>query len=137
MKRSPLKRRRKAPLYDPDKEAMREWKRGVHVCALCTRSQENGVTVDCHHIVPQRVLRRWVDGKIHEGVYEAAERPLLLRRLLWDRRNRLPLCRPDHDAVESRKRVLTRDEVPAGAWEFAAELGLTWWLTRFTTEEAA
>lgn len=144
MKRSPLKRgkalasrRRRAPLYDQDREAMLEWRRGRHVCHLCTRSQANGVLVDCHHVIPQRVIRRWVETRIHEGRDPVDDRPLLLRRLLWDRRNRMPLCRPHHDAVETRALVLTRDRVPGETWEFARELGLEWWLERFTDEETA
>lgn len=106
------------------------------VCALCGEPQELGArAVDAHHVIPQRRIRSWVDEQVHDGAIKAADRPSTLRRLLSDPRNRIPLCRPCHDGVERRKIALSGDLIP-DAWSFAREIGMEWWLERFTEQAA-
>ena len=48
-----------------------------------------------------------------------------LQRVLWDLRNRLPVCDPPgNPAHHSRGKKIPRPPVPAEAFEFADELGL-------------
>ena len=70
-------------------------------CAVCRLP-----AVHLHHLIPKQVLKR-------EGY----------RRYLADRRILLPLCFKHHFDHESWSARLTRDYVPAEAWQAAAELG--------------
>lgn len=91
-----------------------------------------------HHFVPQETLRRYVLD------WTPRDRDKVLRRLLHDRRNLAPMCAQGHMAGEPRQprflatlQPFSRAEVPAQAWEFAAELGLTHVLERHYPEYAA
>lgn len=134
MKRSPLrrgslKRGRFRRLYDPNEEARALYKKGMPlICAMCGATPKVGVPVDAHHVIPQRLIRRYVGGL---GLDEA-DTILLLRRLLWDKRNRLPLDRRCHDMLERSQVRLSGDLVGEPMREFARELGLDWWLEKHT-----
>lgn len=96
------------------------WRDGLHEerCVVCgTR-----VHLDGHHAIPRRVLIR-----------------LGLADHIMDKRNRVPVCRHDHESHECAHRRIRRCELPASVFEFAAELGLDWYLDRFypTAEVAA
>lgn len=86
-----------------------EWRAGIGACVRCG-SRRN---VDGHHAIPARILRM-----------------LGLHAYLSDRRNRVDVCRDCHESHENRSKPLTREELPAAVWEFAAELGLTWYLEK-------
>jgi hypothetical protein len=53
-----------------------------------------------------------------------------LRRFLWDRRNRVPVCEHRHEQHTTGYRPIERDLLPSSVFEFAAEIGLGWWLDR-------
>ena len=60
-----------------------------------------------------------------------------LARILWDERAWVPMCggltgcSGHHGALDTARTLrIRRDELPAAVEEFAAELGLTWWLER-------
>ena len=69
---------------------------------------------DAHHVIPKAWLRK-------VGFGEDA---------VWDVRNRVWLERHRHEQVTNHHKPLTRAELPAAVWEFAAEYGLTWKLER-------
>lgn len=85
------------------------WRAGLGPCVVCG----SRVNVDGHHIVPAQTLRR-------HG----------LHAYLMDKRNRLSVCRDDHEAHHNRSRPILRGLLPAAVSEFADELGLTWYLDR-------
>ncbi len=74
----------------------------------------SGGILDAHHLIPQQVLKRELPAD-------------QLKTALTDPRNGMLLGRYHHDRAESRMRTLI---APAAAWEFAAELGLTYALER-------
>lgn len=126
MKRSPLKRkaglkrggflrRRRKPIGVIVADI---WREGLHgcECAVCgTRAHLDG-----HHAIPKRVLIR-----------------LGFSEYVMDKRNRVPVCRQDHESHECRHRPILRSELPASVFEFAAELGLEWYLDRHYPVEVA
>jgi len=76
-----------------------------------------------HHIITQQQLRRLpeMDDPVHAAV------------VLWDRRNCLPLCDRCHARHHSKFRQVPLGVVLTKAPEvvrFAAEHGLTWYLSR-------
>lgn len=85
------------------------WRAGLGPCVRCG----SRLSVDGHHVIPKRVLRRL-------GFHD---------RLL-DTRNRLALCRRDHERHENRSEPVTRELLPASVFEFADELRLGWYLDR-------
>ena len=70
--------------------------------------------LDLHHVIYQQTLRK--HG--HAG-------------LTGDFRNMVVLCRFHHEQHHSRFRPIPAALLPEEAWEFADELGLTWWVERF------
>lgn len=71
-----------------------------------------------HHILPKRVLKR-------EGFEDR----------FWDTRNGLCLCELHHVRHERRLQAVPRSLLPEGAFAFAGEMGLGWWLERFYPED--
>ena len=69
--------------------------------------------MEAHHIISQQVLRK----RGHSD-------------LLWDTRNRLWLDRARHEQHTNCYRKIRWGELPPEAFEFAEEIGLTWWLER-------
>ena len=127
MKRSPLKRKSglKRGGY------LRRGRRkpvGVIVADIWLEGWENGHCVVCgtrcnldgHHAIPRRVL-------IRLGFFEH----------VMDKRNRVWVCRHDHESHECRHRPILRAELPASVFEFASELGLEWYLDRHYPSELA
>ena len=114
MKRSPLKRKtglrrgRRKPVGVIVADI---WREGLHgsKCVVCGTSRD----IDGHHAIPRRVLVR-----LGFGDY------------VMDKRNRVPICRHDHESHECRHRPIQRRELPASVFEFAAELGLEWYLDK-------
>lgn len=94
------------------------WREGLHVerCVVCGTS----LNLDGHHAIPKRVLRRHC-----------------LAQHLLDKRNRVPVCRADHESHECAHRPIRRDELPTSVFEFARELGLEWYLDRHYPAEVA
>lgn len=121
MKRSPLKRKtglrrgRRKPVGVIVADI---WRDGLHSqrCVVCDTRQN----LDGHHAIPKRVLLRLGYGD-H----------------VMDKRNRVPVCRHDHESHESRHRPIRRDELPASVFDFATELGLEWYIERHYSEEVA
>ena len=120
MKRSPLKRKtplkrggwlkrgRRKPVGVIVADIWREgWETGR--CVVCGTRRN----LDGHHAVPKRVLLR-----------------LGFFAYVMDKRNRVWVCRDDHESHENRHRPILRDELPASVFEFAAELGLEWYIDR-------
>lgn len=77
------------------------------------------LTRQAHHVIPQRILRR-----------------LHLEHLLWDTRNGLCLDAYHHGQHEVYAQRVPRHLIPERAWEFAAEVDLTWLLERDYPETA-
>lgn len=77
--------------------------------------------VEGHHIISKQHLRRYCKADFE--------------RLRWDARNGLGLCQWHHMRHESCKQRVPRELLPAGAIEFAAELGLDWLLEREYPQE--
>lgn len=94
------------------------WREGIHECSCVVCGAR--AHLDGHHAIPRRVLVR-----------------LGFADYVMDKRNRVPVCRHDHESHENRHRPLRRDELPASVFEFAAELGLEWYLDRHYSAEAA
>ena len=97
------------------------WRDGLHEerCVVCGTRRN----LDGHHAIPKRVLIR-----------------LGFADYVMDRRNRVPVCRHDHESHECRHRPIRRDELPAPVFDFVADLGLEWYLDRHypaATEAAA
>jgi hypothetical protein len=84
-------------------------------CLGCTRPASTR-----HHVLPQQQIKRYVSALRREM---PAGQKGLLRRLLADKRNLVPMCFPCHMAHESWSKRLTRDQIPKQAWDFARELG--------------
>lgn len=94
------------------------WRAGIHRCrcVVCGTSRD----LDGHHAIPKRVLKRFG-----------------FRDHLLDIRNRVPVCRDDHESHENRSQPIPRELLPDSVFEFAAELGLTWYLERHYPAAAA
>lgn len=89
-------------------------------CAICgTRVRH----VVAHHITPQQKIRVHVRGI----PMDPEDRRYLHIHLLSDPRNRLWLCDfaplACHPQLEAHRLTVYRDQIPASAFEFAAELG--------------
>lgn len=100
----------------------KEWRDGIEgqACAACG----SHVNVQAHHIIARAELR---------------DRGLL--HLVWDTRNRLPLCAEPapnrcHDRHTCAFKRVPLAILPEAAWEFAREIGLEWYLERFYDEQA-
>jgi hypothetical protein len=126
VKRSPLKRHTrlkrgwKRDVTHRHSPVIREaWRASVVVGGCVLADDECRGPVQAHHVLPKRVLKR-------EG-HEAK---------LWDQRNGVGLCELHHARVERRIQALPAALIPAGAWAFADEIGLRWWLDRFYGERA-
>jgi hypothetical protein len=91
------------------------WREGLGSCMVC---RFEGVAcrgpVQGHHIISRQTLRRL-------GFHEH----------LLDRRNRLAVCEHRHEQHTSGFRPIPRRLLPGSVFEFAAELGLGWWLDRY------
>ena len=87
------------------------WRDGLHDCACVVCGTRRNL--DGHHAIPKRVLLR-----------------LGLGDYVMDKRNRVPVCRHDHESHECAHRRILRAELPASVFEFVAELGLEWYLDR-------
>jgi hypothetical protein len=128
---TPLKRRKRGKLEPADKTASEAFyvatTRGGE-CAVGAGHVTPTNPLQAHHVTPQE--------KIREYARTLGAGRLVLRRLLWDKRNGLPLCRRCHDL---HTRAVTRVPlklVPAGAVDFARELELDYLLERnYTTTE--
>ena len=105
----PLKPSRKRHIPTPEAWFMEI--RGS-VCVAC----EQAPAEEAHHIIRVQVLRR-----------EAWARKYKLEDVIWDRRNRLPLCKACHADHHSGKRRLSHDllyKVARWVYEFAEEHGV-------------
>lgn len=88
------------------------------------------------HLVPQQLLKRTWNQR--EDLREQAKAEgRTLREVLWDPRCWVPCCggpmgNGGHHGMldQSRKLRIPREKLPPGVEEFAAELGLLWWLDR-------
>jgi hypothetical protein len=114
--RKPLKVRHRRVI---DRQASEAWARSVQAkrCAVCGAAGVQG-----HHIVYQQHLRR-VARKLGVDV----------DRLLWDKRNALPLCERHHTAHHNASYRITADVLRRHApkvFQFAREVGLLPWLER-------
>lgn len=94
------------------------WRDGIHdcTCVVCGTRRN----LDGHHAIPRRVLVR-----------------LGFADYIMDKRNRVPVCRYDHESHESRHRPILRSELPASVFDFAEELSLGWYLDRHYPAQVA
>lgn len=90
-----------------------EWKRRVCIRG-CVMEHFHCGDLQAHHILTQQQLRK-------HG----------LKHLLWDTRNGLPLCDRAHDRHHSAHERIPRDLLPAGALQFAEEVGLMHLIERY------
>lgn len=102
--RTPIRARRRTPDYDAA-----AWREGLGPCVVTEATED----VDPHHVVYAQTLRA-------HG----------LREFLGDHRNRLSLVRDVHLNHHSGVAPIPREILPAAVFEFAAEVGLTWWLDK-------
>lgn len=110
-----LRRRRPKPVGVIVADIWREgWEEGR--CVVCGTRRN----LDAHHAVPRRALIR-----------------LGFADYVMDKRNRVWACRHDHESHENRHRPIRRCELPASVFEFAAELGLEWYIDRHYPVEVA
>jgi hypothetical protein len=121
MKRTPLKRKSKR-LGPGDRDAASAWARHAkrRVCALCSAPNPHG-----HHVIYLQELKRVIRSHNLEDRRQG---------ILYDRRNLLPLCERHHAAHHSGAHPLTLTIVRSACPkvdQFAAELGLDWWLERY------
>jgi len=130
LKRTPLERRtelvrsssrklRRRARRVTNRDAAEAWGKGIRgkPCAVCGRGPCQG-----HHVITQQQLRRI-----------ARTNALDLQSLLWDSRNRLPLCEACHYAHHQRRRTVPRAVLRRHCpkvFQFARELDLEWWLER-------
>lgn len=97
------------------------WAMGMSECRVCpAEGSECEGPIQGHHVIAKQTLKR-------HG----------LHLHLWDVRNRLPVCEHRHAQHTNASKPIPREFVSAAAWEFAAEVGLEWWLDRFYPSEAA
>jgi 5-methylcytosine-specific restriction endonuclease McrA len=89
-------------------------------CAVCGRPDR----VQGHHVVARQVLRRMAKRYGYD-----------LLRLLWDPRNGVAVCERCHDAHTTARRRIPRWAIPASAFAFAAEYGLSYVLEREYPDE--
>jgi hypothetical protein len=129
VRRSALKRRvglRARRLKPAGVIAADVWREGLGRCAVCEfefefegRPCRGGV--QGHHIIAKQTLRR-----------------LGLAEFVMDKRNRLPVCEYRHEQHTTGFKPIPRALLPASVFEFAAELGLGWYLDRhYPLEQAA
>ena len=81
-------------------------------------------TVGAAHLISKERLRFY-------GVPEEA---------IWDERVVRAICSRAHRALDARICSLTRDQIPSETEQYAAEVGMAWWLDRtygIRMEEAA
>lgn len=129
----PLKRRRQPARAHAETEASHVWKRELdRRCACCgkiegERYKEGGVTVvvriEGHHIVRVQLLKDYIRGS------GRAWTPEEIAALLWDRRNRMPLCERCHTRHHRRLPAIVWSLVVerfADAIAFAEEIDLLW-----------
>ena len=100
------------------KEATREWKAAV-TAAGCAMEGPHYGQIEGHHILPKQALKREGHGD-----------------KLWDVRNGIGLCQLHHANHEGHSDRLPRTLLPAAAFDFAAELDLTWLLDREYPDQA-
>lgn len=97
------------------------WAMGMSECRVCpVEGSECSGPIQGHHVLPKETLKR-------HG----------LHLHLWDVRNRLPVCEHRHAQHTNASKPIPREFVSPAAREFAAEVGLEWWLDRFYPSEAA
>lgn len=119
VKRTPLKRgRRRKPAAVIERDL---WRHDLGPCRVCYQlGLACSGPVQGHHVLTQQALRK-------RGFEE----------FLWDKRNRLATCEGAHMRHHTRIRPIPRELLPDSAFEFAAELGLTWLLERVYPEQVA
>lgn len=96
-------------------EAWAEWAaetRRKGRCEVCGGAPEPGDRLEGHHVLPAAKIKRLV-GRVSIP-------------LLTDLRNHLAVCHRCHARHTSRLEPIPRRVLSAAAFEFAAEVGLTW-----------
>jgi 5-methylcytosine-specific restriction endonuclease McrA len=116
MKRSPLKRGKRKPKTDDEKQAARAW--ALPVKAKPCRRCGSRDLVEAHHVIGKSQLKRL--GHHH---------------LLWDERNAMPLCRRCHERHETATDRIPRTLLTEANRDFASDLGLEWMLDRYYAED--
>jgi hypothetical protein len=106
-----MRRTRRKPDYDSA-----AWREGLGPCVITGAV----IDIDAHHIIPAQVLRS-----------------LGLRAYLGDHRNRLAVRRDLHLNHHSGTRPIPRELLPASVFEFAADIGLGWYLDKRYRESVA
>lgn len=111
----PLRAHRQNPVSAREREQRDAWASNLGPCMICpAEGAECAGPVQGHHAIDKRALKR-------RG----------LHRYLWDLRNRVPVCEWRHEQHTTRVKPIPRGLLPASVFEFAAELGLSWWVDRF------
>jgi len=85
-------------------------------CILCRKHHHNCTG---HHLLAQEHLRTHV-AAMRLAPSQARR---VLRNLISDCRNGVPLCPTCHERVENRSLPFPRSKIPLVAWQMAAELG--------------
>lgn len=81
-------------------------------------------SVQGHHPLPQQHIKRYVKTQAHKRHLGKAEAALLLRSLLWDKRNRLGVCTHRHESHTNGTRPISGNLLHPDTWVFADALGL-------------
>ena len=103
-------------------DAALAWKLAVteNGCDVHDNPVDCELPVQACHLIPKQALRRHGHGD-----------------KLWDVRNGIGACYRAHRRSDAGLERFPRAKVPAAAWEFAAEIGLTWMLEALYPAEAA
>jgi hypothetical protein len=110
------KNRRQRVKFRPRRSASNER------CAACAAVGVARTAVHWHHVLPQERLRVYARSlRLPEKEHDA-----LLRRLIHDWRNIVPMCGRCHARHDHPTDRFAAADVPKSAWEFVAELGEEW-----------
>ena len=118
-----------------------QWRRGLGPCIVCPyEARLAGAVCTCEsapttHCMVHGICRGPIEG--HHAVEKQALKRRGLHRYLDDIRNRVPVCHERHEQHTSRVKPIPRGVLPASVFEFAAELGLTWWVDKHYPLKAA
>lgn len=98
-----------------------QWRIDLGPCVVCpAEGVECRGPVQGHHVIAKATLRK--------AGFAAS---------LDDLRNRLPVCEYRHEQHTTSYKTIPRSVLPAAVFEFAEEVGLTWWITRHYGEGVA
>jgi hypothetical protein len=111
-----------------------QWRMGLGPCIVCpAEALAAGATCSCASEPSSSCMVHGICvGPVqgHHAIEKQALKRRGLHRFLDDLRNRVPVCEHRHEQHTSRVKPIPRELLPSSVFEFARELGLTWWLDK-------